>query len=98
VTASRWRAEAEHAQHQVAEAVELAEAFAAHSDHVAELFASALAILNRVNGLLEQARKVSPSERAVIYAADLQAALDGTGPTSIRKTGSNDAQEGQPRP
>jgi ParB-like chromosome segregation protein Spo0J len=45
------------------------------------------AVLVRVQQLLEHARKVSPSERAVIYAADLQAALDGTGPTSIRKTG-----------
>ncbi|HEY7007312.1 MAG TPA: hypothetical protein VH395_00140 [Jatrophihabitantaceae bacterium] len=49
----------------------------------------AIAALTRIRALLDHARKVSPSERAVIYAADLQAALDGVDRDGPRKTGGN---------
>jgi hypothetical protein len=61
-----------------------------------EAYTARVEIIGRVWELLEHARKVTPSERAVIYAADLRAALDGVDRDRPRKTGMNDAaQEGQ---
>lgn len=45
--------------------------------------------LNAIHALVEHARKVSPSERAVLYVADVERALGMDAPTP-HKTGGND--------
>jgi hypothetical protein len=73
---------AEHAFRDVNELLPIIAGLEAQRDHCIER-------LNAVHALVEHARKISPSERAVLYVADVERELGMDAPTP-HKLGGND--------